>query len=188
MFRRRPRTPPRKARSPGGRGIFRKPWTPGNKTKIKKGPGPAECSIPELKNHYFDCGSIHEADRFITTNKAIIAYMGATYGGDIKATLENCEVFTFPEPDDPEDNYEDIKDEEDENKIIKTAREQLTYKEQKKFDYEISAYVKRKEQLAKHMEQAFSIYLNQCSEYLQDKLKNTKKNGKQYHQLKMFWT
>ena len=173
MFRRRPRTPPRKGRAPGGRGMFRKPWTPGNKTKIKKGPGPAECTIPELKHHYFDCGSIHEADRYITTNKAIIAYMGATYGGDIKATLENCRIFTFPEPDDPVDNYNDIEDKD--GKVVRYAKNQMTYKEQKKFDHEMSAFVKRKELLAKHMEQAYSIYLNQCTEYLQDKLKNTQR-------------
>ena len=125
MFRKRPKTPPRNRRYSGGRSMFRKPWTPGNKTKLKKGPGPAECTIPELKQHYFDCGSIHEADRYITTNKAIIAYMGATYGGDIKATLENCRVFVFPEPEDSIEKHHlvDIKDKD--GNVIRYSRDQI---------------------------------------------------------------
>ena len=156
-----------------GRGMFRKPWTPGNKAKIKSTVGPANCTIPELEDHYFDCGSIHEADRYITTNKAIIAYIGAKYGGDIKATLENCEVFQFPEPEDPKDVHGLVDILADDGTVIRSAKDQMTYKQQKKFDCEIQAFVKRKERLATHMEQAYNIYLNQCTEYLQNKMRGS---------------
>ena len=156
-----------------GRGIFKKAWTPGTTTKSKVTAGPVECSIPELEDHYFDCGSIHEADRYITTNKAIIAYMGANYGGDIKATLENCEVYQFPEPEDPKDVHKLADILENEGKIIRSAKEQMAYKQQRKFDCEMQAFLKRKEKLASLMEQAYNIYLNQCTEYLQNKMKGS---------------
>ena len=131
MFNRRPKTPFNRKRQNGGRGsMFRKPWTPGSQSKTKKAAGPAECSIPELKDHYFDCGSIHEADRYITTNKAIIAYMGSTYGGDIKATLENCKKFEIPEPRDPIDEYGHKDDVDKEGKVTRKASDKITYKQQ----------------------------------------------------------
>ena len=140
-----------------GRGIFKKAWTPGNTTKSKATTGPAECSIPELENHYFDCGSIHEADRFITTNKAIIAYMGSNFGGDIKTTLENCEVFKIPEPEDPTvtNGLSDILDAD--GRTIRSEKEQVGYKEQRKFDCEMSSFIKRKEKLANLMEKSYNI-------------------------------
>ena len=124
MFNRRPKTPFNRRRQNGGRGsMFRKPWTPGSQSKTKKAAGPAECSIPELKDHYFDCGSIHEADRYITTNKSIIAYMGSTYGGDIKATLENCRVFELPEPEDPVDKHSLVGITNATGRVIRYARD-----------------------------------------------------------------
>ena len=175
MFNRRPRTPPRGRRNARGRGIFRKPWTPNNKIKNKNSTGPANNTIPEIKEYYFDCSGIHEADRYITSKKGITAYIGTTYGGDIKATLENEEVFQFPEPEDPitANGYED--DVGEDGRVIRYAKDKMTYKEQKKFDNELTIFVKRKQTLATHMEKAYSIFLNQCTEALQDKLKNSKK-------------
>ena len=130
MFRqnRNRRSSPHRGRKfPGGRGrgLFKR-WTPGTKTKSIATGGPANCTIPELEKHYFDCGSIHEADRFITTNKAIIAYMGANFGGDIKTTLENVKVYDIPEPEDPSQDLSDILDAE--GRIIRSAKEQVGYK------------------------------------------------------------
>ena len=138
--------------------------------------GPANNTIPELKDHYFDCSSIHEADRFITTMKAIVSYMGTNYGGDISTTLENLKVFQPPAPEDPVDKYKykDIYDEKKEN-IIKLAKNQITYSQQKEFDYEMQAYVKRKQNLANHQEKAYWIIWDQCSEPLQNKIKNSPK-------------
>ena len=34
--------------------------------------GPAENTIPELADHYFDCNSFNEADRYINTKEKII--------------------------------------------------------------------------------------------------------------------
>ena len=110
MFRRRSRTPPRGNNSRpskfGKGGSWKKPWTPNYKVNKSMGShGPANNTIPELKNHYFDCSSIHEADRFITTMKAIVSYMGTNYGGDISTTLENLKDFEPPAPEDPETKY-----------------------------------------------------------------------------------
>ena len=132
-----------------------KTWTPGIKYKSRTSTGPANNTIPELKEYYFDCSSIHEADRFISSKKAIIAYMGANFGGDIKATLENMEIFTPPEPVNPATEKGYTNDVDDKGKIIRYAREKTTYKEQKKFDNEMAAFVKRKQNLANHMEKAF---------------------------------
>ena len=128
MFR-RSRTPPRGNNSRGNKfgkgGNWRKPWTPNYKIKKSAGnSGPANNTIPELKDHYFDCSSIHEADRFITTMKAIVSYMGTNYGGDISTTLENLKDFEPPPPEDPVDKYryKDIYDKDGE-KIIKSAND-----------------------------------------------------------------
>ena len=64
MFRNRSRSPAKGNNSRSGRfkngGNWRKPWTPGYKTKPTGHNGPANNTIPELKEHYFDCSSIYE--------------------------------------------------------------------------------------------------------------------------------
>merc|ERR1712214_141400 len=110
------------------------------------------------------------------TMKAIVSYMGTNYGGDISTTLENLKVFQPPVPEDPvtKYNYKDIYDKEGE-KIIKLAKDQITYSQQKEFDYEMQAYVKRKQNLANDKEKAYWIIWDQCSEPLQNKIKNSPK-------------
>ena len=87
MLRRRSRTPPRGNNTRAGRfgrgGNWKRPWTPAYKSKSNGHNGPANNTILELKNHYFDCSSIHEADRYITTILAIISYLGTQYKDDI---------------------------------------------------------------------------------------------------------
>ena len=160
MFRRRSRTPPRGNTSRSGRfgkgGNWKKPWTPSYKSKSIGHNGPANNTIPELKNHYFD---FHEADRFITTMKAIISYMGTQYGGDISTTLENLKDFEPPPPEDPVDkyNYKDLMD-EDGKTIVKLAKDQITYSQQKEFDYEMQAYVKRKKKPSNSQRNPFGLF------------------------------
>ena len=55
-------------KSRGGRSGFR-PRRDHTSRGSKK--GPADCTIPALKEHYFDCSGYNEADRFISTKKAI---------------------------------------------------------------------------------------------------------------------
>ena len=109
MFRRRFRTPPKGNNSRSGRfgrgGNWKKPWTPGYKNKSNGHDGPESNTIPDLKSHYFDCSSIHEADRYITAMKAIISYLGTQLGGDISTTLENMKDYKPPAPVDPEKKY-----------------------------------------------------------------------------------
>ena len=63
--------------------------------------------IDELKGHYYDCSSYKQADKFVTTTKAIKEYVGKNYtnGGDIRATLESMEEFPIENPEDPSDNW-----------------------------------------------------------------------------------
>ena len=102
--------------------------------------------------------------------KAIVSYMGTQYGGDISTTLENLKDF-FPVD---KYKYQDIYDEKGE-KIVKSANDQITYSQKKEFDYEMQAYVKRKQNLANHKEKAYWIIWDQCSEPLQNKIKNSPK-------------
>ena len=108
--------------------------------------------------------------------KAIISYMGTQYGGDISTTLENLKDYEPPPPIDPVKRYgyDDIYDDEG-STIVKLAKDQITYSQQKEFDYEMQAYVKRKQSLLTHKEKAFWILWDQCSEPLQNKIKNSPK-------------
>ena len=133
MFRRRSRTPPRGNNSRSGRfgrgGNWKKPWTPAYKSKPNGHSGPAKNTILELKSRYFDYSSIHEADRYITTMKAIISYVGTQFGGDISTTLENLKDYEPPAPEDPVTRYKykNIIDKDDGKIIIQVAKDQITY-------------------------------------------------------------
>ena len=69
---------------------------PRNTTTFKGG-------IDELKSFFYDCASYKDADRFITTTKAISEHVGRTYGnpGDIRDTLDNMKRFEILVPIDP---------------------------------------------------------------------------------------
>ena len=97
--------------------------------------GPADSSIPELRQHYFDYSGVSEADRYISSKKIIEGYMGSKYGGNIRTTLEKGQKFKIPVPEDPEMNYVDAMDEN--GVVIKTAKDQVSYMEQKAFENEI---------------------------------------------------
>ena len=60
-----------------------------------------------MRRYYYDCSFESQGDKFVTTSKAIIGYVGReyTYGGDIRATLENMTPFMIPTPSDPAENY-----------------------------------------------------------------------------------
>ena len=156
-----------------GRFRSRKPF--GGKKKdrytISKS-GPAECTVAALEDHYFDCSGYNEADRYISTKKAIIQYMGRKYGGDIRVTLESGKRLRFPAPPNPADNYIDFVD-GDGNAI--TAESQITLQEREDYKEELKDFSKRKRELQKNMEIAYSIVYGQCSYFLQQKLENNAK-------------
>merc|ERR1711884_365596 len=63
----------------------------------------------------------------------------------------------------------------DENRnVIKTARQKVSYVDNKTFEKEIAEYVKRKKMLQINLEKAFSIILGQCTYDLQKKLEANK--------------
>ena len=128
--------------------------------------------IDELKSHYYDCSSYKQADRYVTTTKAIKEYVGKNYsnGGDIRATLENMEEFEVENPEDPSANYNDIIDPNN-GEVIQTAQDQVTYLERKIYDNEIIAMVKRRNLLKSNLQKAYSLILGQCTDLMKDKLK-----------------
>ena len=131
--------------------------------------GPAECTVPALEENYFDCSGYNEADRYLSTKRAIVQYMGTKYGGDIRVTLESGKRFVVPAPTDPADNYIDFVD--DNNNPI-TARSQITPQEDQDYKEELKTYSKRKRELQRNMEKAYSIVFGQCTYELQQKLEN----------------
>ena len=82
--------------------------------------------------------------------KAIISYVGTQYGGDISTTLENLKDYEPPAPEDPvtKYKYKNIIDPDYGKTILQLAKDQITYAQQKEFDYEMQAFVKRKQNLA----------------------------------------
>ncbi len=56
--------------------------------------------ITELKNHFYDCSSYDQTDRFVRTTKAVWEHVGRTYkyGGDIRATIEFGSKYRIPKP------------------------------------------------------------------------------------------
>ena len=175
MFRGRGRSNRRRNQRGSGRGFFRSRGKPQNK-RSTIGTGPADCTIPELKEHYFDCNSYNEADRYITTKDAIVQYMGTLYGGDIRMTLDKGKVYEIPKPKDPikEKGLQDIMS-DDKKTVIRKAEDQLDYSVRKTFEKELTNYVQRKETLQRDMEKAYTIIYGQCSVQLQHKLKNSEK-------------
>ena len=147
------------------------------KVKNRNTSGPAENTIPELAEHYFDCNSFNEADRYINTKEKIIQYLGTKYGGDVRISLEKMELYQIPPPKDPvvTGNHEDdvVVDAEGNKTVTKSARDKISYSEKKIFDKEIANFVERKRRLFSHMEIAYSVIWGQCSETLQHKLKNS---------------
>ena len=118
--------------------------------------GPADNTIPELAEHYFDCNSFNEADRFINTKEKIIQYLGTVYGGDVRITLEQMKIYSIPVPKDPvkEGEHQDdtVTDKEGNVTVTKKARDKISYSEKKIFDKEIADYVDRKKKLARNLE------------------------------------
>lgn len=55
--------------------------------------------------------SQNEADRYFSTRKTIVQYMGTKSGGDIWVTLESGRKFEVPTPQDPADNCIDFAEE-----------------------------------------------------------------------------
>ena len=66
MFRKRSKTPPRVNNKRSARfrnNSWKKPWNPVYKGKSKSINRPANNTIAEVNEHYFDCSNLREADR-----------------------------------------------------------------------------------------------------------------------------
>ena len=121
---------------------------------------PFRDGIEALRGHYYDCSSSREADRFVTTTKHIVEYVGREYkfGGDIRSTLEHMTMFMIPKPNDPADNYQPVKDS---SGCIIMPRDQLDFFDTKLFEREIREYVRRKTVLSTNIQKSYSLVLGQ---------------------------
>ena len=119
---------------------------------------PFDGGIDELKGHYYDCSSGKQADRYVTTTRNIVEYVGREYkyGGDIRATLENMSQFKIPKPEDPSDDYNTIKNTD--SSII-TPRDQVSFTDSEMFKNEINEYVRRKNTLITNIQKGYSLVL-----------------------------
>ena len=129
----------------GGRRPRRGPtWLNRKKPKARlEKKGPADCTIAELQEHYFDCSGYNEADRYVNSKKAIVQYLGQQFGGDVRVALESGVMFVVPPPKDPAEEEDDDKDAA--GNVTKTARDKVSYVKNKTFEKEIAEYVKRKQ-------------------------------------------
>ena len=133
-------------------------WLNRKKTKVRREKkGPADCTIAELQEHYFDCSGYNEADRYVNTKKAIVQYLGQQFGGDVRVTLESGQMFVVPAPKDPAED--EVDDTDAAGNVAKTARQKVSYVKNKTFEKEIAEYVKKKQILSTNLEKAFSIIL-----------------------------
>lgn len=159
-----------------GRGNNEPRWFSRKKIPKKNTSGPAVSTIPELVDHYFDCNSFNEVDRYINTKEKIIQYLGIKYGGDVRVTLEKWRSIRFLS--------QMIQLKKGITKImlsqmrleikLSQRRPEITNIEKKIFGKEIADYVERKQKLSRNLEIAYSVICGQCSETLQYKLKNLK--------------
>ena len=58
----------------------------------------------DLKGHIYDCSDSKQADMCTKTTREIAEYIGRTYkyGSDVRLAIENLEIPTIEEPEDPE--------------------------------------------------------------------------------------
>ena len=99
--------------------------------------GPAECTVKALQDYCFDCSGYNEADRYLSTKRAIVQYMRTKFGGDIRITLETGRKIEVLAPPDPADNYIDFVDE---NGNTLTARAQVTPRDAQDYTEELKTY------------------------------------------------
>ena len=119
---------------------------------MKVSSGPAENTILELAEHYFDCTSFNEADKYINIKEQIIQYLGIKYGGDVRTTLGKMTIYQIPVPKDrvkEGNNVHDTKtDKEGTTIITKKTRDKISYSEKTIFDRKIIDRVDKKKKLA----------------------------------------
>ena len=143
----------------------------GSKTRLSSTTFYGGCS--ELKGKIYDCSTHKEADKYITTTKAIAEYAGRSFtnGGDIRASILNESLFIIPMPKDPADNYTDITDA---NGVVTTnARAQVTYVENKMFELALGAHMKRTTMLEANIQKAYSLVLGQCTDLITTKIESS---------------
>ena len=106
-----------------------------------------------LKGFTFDCSDGRQADKYVTTMRKVAEFVGRTYayGGDIRTTIENEQIYIVPRP-------KDIKG--------KGASDM----DRRILDKQVDEYVKRDAKLKENCSGVFSLLLGQCTDHMRAKL------------------
>jgi hypothetical protein len=79
----------------------------GNRTPRPNEAGPRDAKFTgrcdDLKGEIYDCSSYNQVDGYTKTTQELAEYVGRTYSGDAKTTIETLVLPTFMYPEDPED-------------------------------------------------------------------------------------
>ena len=106
----------------------------------------------ELKGYIYDCSDARQSDQFTKTTKEIAEYVGRTYkqGGDIRLVVENLELLTFEDPDDPPED---------------ASKAQL-HRWTKKLD----EVMKRESTLEENVKKVYSLIWGQCTDAMRQRI------------------
>ena len=96
--------------------------------------------------------------------------VACTRTGDIRMTLKKDTLFRIPPPKDPAKNFSEFTDKQ--GKVLRMARDQISYLVQETFKLEINSYVMHKATLASNVQKAYSLVLGQCTDSMKAKLKS----------------
>ncbi len=107
-----------------------------------------EGKCEELKGHIYDCSDARQADVYVKTTKEIAEYVGHTYkyGSDARLAVENLELPTIPEPNDPATGASATK--------------------RRIWEKKVDEYVKRIRYLEENIKTIYSLVWGQCTEAL----------------------
>jgi hypothetical protein len=105
-----------------------------------------------LSGFVYDCSDGKQSDRFNIVTKEIAEYVGRDYpyGGDIRWTLHNLELFKEEEPNE-----------------LTVASSVLTKRMWKK---RVDKYINRENKLKENCQMAYSLVIGQCTAYMRAKL------------------
>ena len=111
-----------------------------------------EGKCDELKGHIYDCSDARQSDLFTKTTKEIAEYVGRTYkyGGDIRLVVENLQLVTFVEPDDPDAN---------------ATRTQVRI-----WEKQVDEFVKRGTNRDENIKTLYSLVWGQCTDIMRQKI------------------
>ena len=156
------------------------------KSSIESSPGTTDLlvgGLHELADNYYDCSNYRQADKFVTTTKAIKEHVRRMYrDGDVQATLDNLALYTIPIPADPADAFTQLVDAT--TGVVTTPREQVSYLDQEVFRQKINVYVKCEATHQSNMQKLYSLILGQCTELMKTSC-DLRLNGRRLRRTKM---